>query len=64
MTADSLRTTLVSKPELEHAANAVTAMQACITDIRKWMLMDKLMLNDEKTEFIVIGTRQQLVNVN
>ena len=64
MTADSLRTTLVSKPEPEHAANAVTAMQACITDIQKWMLMDKLMLNDEKTEFIVIGTRQQLVNVN
>lgn len=30
----------------------------------KWVLMDKLMLNDEKTEFIVIGTRQQLVNVN
>ena len=25
--------------------------------------MDKLMLNDEKTEFIVIGTRQQLVKV-
>ena len=28
------------------------------------MLMDKLMLNDEKTEFIVIGTRQQLVKVD
>ena len=28
------------------------------------MLMDKLMLNDEKTEFTVIGTRQQLVKVD
>ena len=28
------------------------------------MLIDKLVLNDEKTEFIVIGTRQQLVKVN
>ena len=26
--------------------------------------MDKLMLNDEKTEFIVIGTRQHLVKVD
>ena len=26
--------------------------------------MDKLMLNDKTTEFIVIGTRQQLVKVN
>ena len=30
----------------------------------KWMLMDKLMLNDEKTEFIVIRTRQQLAKVD
>ena len=28
------------------------------------MLMDKLMLNDEKTEFTVIGARQQLVKVD
>ena len=26
--------------------------------------MDKLMLNDEKTEFTVIGTRQQLEKVD
>ena len=57
--ADDKQLYIAFKPEPEHAANAVTAMQACITDIRRWMLMDKL--NDEKTEFIVIGTRQQLV---
>ena len=28
------------------------------------MLMDKLMLNDEKTEFIVNETRQQLAKVD
>ena len=37
------------KSEPEHAANAVAAMQACITDIRKWLLMNNLMLNYEKT---------------
>ena len=35
-------------------------MQNCIDDIRSWMEDDKLLLNDEKTEFLVIGTRQQL----
>ena len=35
-------------------------MQNCIDDIRSWMENDKLLLNDEKTEFLVIGTRQQL----
>ena len=62
--ADDRQLYIAFKPEPEHATNAVAAMQACITDIRKWMLMDKLMLNDEKTEFIVIGTRQQLVKVD
>ena len=56
--ANDMQLYIAFKPEPEHAPNAVAAMQACITDTRKWMLMDKLMLNDEKTEFIVIGTRQ------
>ena len=62
--ADDTQLYIAFKPEPEHAANAITAMEACITDIRKWMLIDKLMLNDEKTEFIVIGTRQQLAKVD
>ena len=62
--ADDTQLYIAFKPEPEHAANAVTAMQACITDIRRWMLMDKQMLNDEKTEFIVIKTGQQLVKVS
>ena len=33
-------------------------------DIRKWMLQDRLKLNDDKTEFIIIGTKQQLAKVN
>ena len=61
--ADDTQLYIAFKPEPEHATNAVAAMQACITDIRKWMLMDKLMLNDKNTEFIVIGTRQ-LVQVD
>ena len=43
---------------------AIKAMQDCITDIKKWMLADKLKLNDDKTEFIIIGTRQQLAKVS
>ena len=62
--ADDTQLYIAFKPEPEHTANAVAAMQACITDIPKWMLMDKLMLNNEKPEFTVIGTRQQLVKVD
>ena len=31
-----------------------------ITDIRKWMYLNKLKLNSDKTEVLFIGTRQQL----
>ena len=39
-------------------------MQKCICDVRTWMREDQLMLNDDKTEFLIIGTRQQLSKVS
>ena len=30
---------------------------------RNWMIEDRLMLNDDKTELMLIGTRQQLKKV-
>ena len=39
---------------------AINAMEGCIEKIREWMIKDKLMINDSKTEFILIGTRQEL----
>ena len=38
----------------------INAMESCIRDIKSWMCSDKLKLNDDKTEFIIISTRQQL----
>ena len=35
-------------------------MECCIEKIRRWLIQDRLLLNDNKTEFIIIGTRQQL----
>ena len=43
---------------------AVTVIQLCVDDIRNWMTNDKLLLNDDKTEFLMIGTKQQLAKVN
>ena len=40
------------------------AMENCITAIRAWMIEDKLCFNDSKTEFMIIGARQQLAKVN
>ena len=43
---------------------ALNAMRDCIHDLRNWMIEDRLMLNDDKTELMLIGTRQQLQKVN
>ena len=43
---------------------AVQAMESCVADIREWILSDMLKPNDDKTEFVIIGTRQQLAKVN
>ncbi len=40
--------------------NAVQCMEGCLDNVKQWMLMNKLKMNDSKTEFIIIGSRQQL----
>ena len=49
--------------DLEEAA-ALTAMESCIADISQCMHTDKLKLNSDKTECLLIGTRQQLQKVS
>ena len=39
-------------------------MGDCMHDLRNWMIEDQLMLNDDKTELMLIGNRQQLQKVN
>jgi len=45
-------------------ASAVKAICDCIMDLRKWMIRDRLLLNDDKTEFLLLGTKQQLPKVD
>ncbi len=38
----------------------VKCMENCLLDIKQWMLANKPKMNDAKTEFTIIGSRQQL----
>ena len=63
--ADDTQLYLSFQPGLSMSQdNAVQAMEACISDVRSGMINHHLKLNDEKTEFIIIGSRQQLAKVN
>ena len=39
-------------------------MELCIRDIQSWMVMDKLWMNNGKTEFMIVGTNPQLAKVD
>ena len=63
--ADDTQLYLAFSPNvLGDGASAVKAMCDCIMDLRKWMIRDRLMLNDDKTEFLLLGTKQQLAKVD
>ena len=44
--------------------DAVEAMEQCIKAIQSWMIKNKIRMNDNKTEFMIIGTRKQPAKVN
>ena len=58
MYADDTQLYLPFKPE--DYDTAITQMQNCLADIRRWMNENMLKLNDTKTEFMVIGKTSYL----
>ena len=62
--ADDTELYLAFNPSSDGAQDAaITAMENCLRDIQNWMISDRLMINDEKTEFMLIGTKAQLAKV-
>ena len=42
---------------------AIASVEACISDVRVWLIHNRLLINDSKTEFLVFGSRLQLSNI-
>ena len=47
----------IAVKQLTH--KSISSLSDCLTDISLWMKSSKLKLNSNKTEFIIIGTKQQ-----
>ena len=45
-------------------ARAFIAIESCIRDLRRWMCEKKLLLKDDKAEFLLVGSRKQLAKVS
>ena len=48
----------------ENEVSALERMESCIADVRSWMALNWLKLNDDKTEFIVLGSSTNLAKVS
>ena len=61
--ADDSQLYLAFKAKSNESA-ALKNLETCICEVRKWMASNSLKLNDDKTEFLVLGTRHQLAKVH
>ena len=52
-----------SPADSSNEEEAVATIENCICVIQAWMEKNKLMLNDDKTEILLIGTQKQLLKV-
>ena len=56
--AEDMQLYLSFKPDYVLSTNeAISVMELCVREIRAWILCDKLKINDDKTEVVIIGRR-------
>jgi hypothetical protein len=62
--ADDTQLYLTFKPtDGKSLEEAKAILESCISEIRAWMACNFLKLNDNKTEFMLIGSQQQLAKI-
>ena len=52
-----------SPNDIDEQLNTLSAIEDCVAAIRSWISEDKLKLSADKTEFLLVGTKQQLAKV-
>jgi len=61
--ADDTQLYIACDPTAEAIEAALEKLEACISDIRIWMAQNYLKLNDDKTEFLILGAPNQLKKI-
>ena len=54
--ADDDQLYLAFRPDNDdEQTKALKSLEACIVDVKHWMLINRLKMNDSKTDFIIVG---------
>ena len=62
--ADDTQLYISFNPNQVEANNALHKLESCIAEICDWMSSNFLKLNDDKTEFIVLGSKHNRNKIN
>ncbi len=63
MYADDLQLYFSCQQVQEDIDGSMAKLEACVSDIQQWMVDSYLKLNEDKTEFIVLGSKRQLSKI-
>ena len=61
--ADDTQIYLSARPSPDAVDTTIKKISACVEEVRLWMAKKHLKLNDDKTEVMVLGTKQQRAKV-
>ena len=62
--ADDTQLYISTKPDITSINQSIITINKCIHEIRQFFLSHQLKINDSKTEFTILGNRQQLRKIN
>ena len=49
---------------LQHVHSAILCVETCISDVKNWLIVNKLQLNNEKTECLLIRPNKYRQNLS
>ena len=62
---DNTQVYLTFKPKIKGSQeDCINRLKSCIQEIRNWICVNLLKVNDDKMEIIIFGTAQQLMKIN
>ena len=63
--ADDTQLNLSFRPDIGSSQyRALAAYESCVSDVRAWFLYNRLLINDSKTEFLIVGSHQRLSKIS
>ena len=62
--ADDIQIYLSFKPTMSSLSSAVSKLETCLEELKSWLISNGLKLNDDKSEFLLLGSKHMLRKVD